>query len=334
MITTYSINDLDIPSSPEDWLQQLPGPVVIEIPGQDPSRWRVVSTLVHGNEPSGFLAAHRYLVEQRTPATNVAITIASVNAARFETMHRHRFMPGEFDLNRRFGYLKFNDPVTELAHQLTEYIREKCPTAVVDMHNTSGRSPAFAVSISEHPKVLKLASLFTSHMIITQLNVGALMEQNFNCPVVTIECGGSNEPASHLIAYDGLKTFLESEAISEIETHPVRLHRHPVRVTAQNETTLAYADSPLDNVDITLKNSIEDLNFNGIAKGDCIGWLKRPLHNCLEAIGDEGKDCLSLFFKEEDSKIIALDDLSCFMATQRIDIALSDCLFYLLREYR
>lgn len=331
MLTIIPHSELTLAETAEQWLQQLPGPVMIEVPGKDRTRCRIVSTLIHGNEPSGFYAVHRYLLENHTPATDLAISIASVRAARLPPMHRHRFVPGEYDLNRRFGKLKAQDKVTELAHQLTEYIRNRCPTAVVDLHNTSGASPAFAVSINEHEKVLKVAALFTENMIVTQLNVGALMEQNFNCPVVTIECGGANDPRSHEAAYQGLLKFLNNDRLDSLATKPIQLYHHPVRVSIQPNLSLTYAKQPDPNFDITLVPDIEQLNFTGLTAKQCFGWSRRPLEQTFEAIGDDGHDCLSDLFHQQEQALYANANLKCFMATMRADIALNDCLFYILK---
>ena len=42
------------------------------IPGKDPSRVRAISTLLHANEPSGFIAIHRWLRSSPRPPVTVA----------------------------------------------------------------------------------------------------------------------------------------------------------------------------------------------------------------------------------------------------------------------
>ncbi|NVJ59449.1 MAG: succinylglutamate desuccinylase/aspartoacylase family protein [Gammaproteobacteria bacterium] len=330
MLKIIDSKQVTLVDNPDAWLKSFEGPTVIEIAGRDQSRWRIVSTLIHGNEPSGFIAAHRYLLEKRVPATNVAFIISSVRAARYEQLYQHRYMPGEFDLNRRFGYLEVHDSVTELARQITEYIREKCPSAVVDLHNTSGRSPAFAVSISEHPKVQHVASLFVDQVIITQLNVGALMEQNFNCPVVTIECGGSKDKQSHENAYSGLCLFAETDQLDSMAPKPLAINKHPIRVTVKPGISLGYGEHLNTDLDMTLKNELEEFNFTGVNRGTCVGWLNRSISDCMEAISDKGINVIDDLFELDNHALKAKQDLKCFMATRRADIALSDCLFYTL----
>lgn len=337
MLNIESAKNLDLPASPEAWVQALVHPTVIEIPGKGDvekenllkrKEWRIVTTLLHGNEPSGFKAMFKFLNEGWVPKTNMAFIIASVRAARHETLFTHRFMPGEFDLNRRFGYQETHDRVTELARQITEYIRQRCPQFVVDMHNTSGKGPSFAVSVSDHQDVKKLAMQFTDQMVVTQLVVGSLMEQNFNCPVVTIECGGAVEEKSHAIAYDGLRKLAELQDVFSQPERPLTIYRSPVRIRAHLGISLNYGWVQDEEVDITLVNDIEKYNSEKIQAGTCIGWIDRVLGDCLTAVNDHGEDIISHFFDVVNGQLLVKENVKIFMATSRSDIALSDCLFY------
>ena len=55
------------------FLQQLDGLSIFDIKGVDQSRNRVITTLIHGNEPSGFIASHWWLRNDKIPATNIRI---------------------------------------------------------------------------------------------------------------------------------------------------------------------------------------------------------------------------------------------------------------------
>lgn len=332
MLNILQADDLDLPDTLHSWLFEMPRATVIEIKGNDPSRCRVVSALVHGNEPSGLVAAYEYLrnvLTKQAPATNVALIISSVRAARHEPMFTHRFMPGEFDLNRRFGLTDTHDRVSELAQNITGYIRDKKPEAVIDLHNTSGSSPSFAVAVSDQPAIKKIAGLFTAKLIVTHLSVGALMEQNFNCPVVTIECGGANESSSHQLAIKGLIAFVECEDLTALSNDKLQVFVQPIRVTAQEGVSLCYSDSAEPDVGITLLTRIEQLNQQPIEPGTCLGWLHPKMTDCLQAINDKGINVINdMFDRDSQNRLVAKNKLQLFMATSRADIALSDCLFY------
>ena len=322
--------ELQLPESVSLWLSQLDSATVIEVPGRQADRWRVVSGLVHGNEPSGLLAIYRFLHSGIQPETNLALVVASVRAARHEPMFSHRVMPGEYDLNRRFGVPYSPDLVTELAAQISAYIRDRQPECVIDLHNTSGRGPSFAVSVSEKPELKNLAALFTDTVIVTRLVVGSLMEQDFGCPVLTIECGGADDDLSHQVAYNGLLSIAQLAHLSTLVPSELAVHRHPLRVRVRAGVSLGYGKDCVADVDITLTEDIERFNFGATPAGDCLGWLARPLGDCLEAIDEQGHDRIDTLFELRGQSLLAAREMKLFMATPRADIAMSDCLFYVL----
>ena len=335
MLDRISVSELNLMAqTPEQWLFSLSRPVAIEIPGKDTSRCRVVSVLIHGNEPSGFFAVYEFIKKEVQPVTNLSIVISSIRAAKVPPVFSHRVVPGEFDLNRRFGVLDCHNRVTELARHITEYIRSLCPEVIIDLHNTSGNGPAFSVSISDHPVIRQVATLFSEQMIVTQLNVGSLMEQNFNCPVVTVECGGAEDPVAHRCALDGLLKFSQLSLRTEQSELPMKVYMHPVRVKAVEGVSLTYERQENSDFDLTLLFDIEKFNNNVLPIGASIGWVGRELADCLTAIDDFGYQVVHNFFAVKDNQIIAKQALQIFMATARRDIALSDCLFYVVAVER
>ncbi|WP_144391927.1 hypothetical protein [Pleionea sediminis] len=332
MLKIINAEQLKIPDSPQRWLEQLDTSTIIEFKGQNSSEWRVLSVLIHGNEPSGFFAVFEFLKNQLRPTVNLAIIISSVRAARHPPYFTHRFVPGEFDLNRRFGVSltseKVHDGVTELATEIIHYIQSKSPSLIVDLHNTSGNGPEFAVSVSDDLSIKQLASVFTKTMVITHLVVGSLMEQNFNCPIVTIECGGAQNSRSHKIAYQGLVDFAQMESMPVLDEPIFETYYHPFRIEARSGVSLDYGEYHNRDVDITLRQDIERFNFTEIEAGTELGWINRTLTDCIQAKSESGEDVVNSLFSVKDLKIIAKRPMKLFMATCRADIAVSDCLFY------
>ncbi|MBA6376000.1 hypothetical protein H4J64_12340, partial [Colwellia sp. BRX8-2] len=71
------------------FLMTLTGPTVIDITGSDQDKCRVFTTLLHGNEPSGLIAMHRWLTANEQlplPTTNVRFIICSVEAANISPL--------------------------------------------------------------------------------------------------------------------------------------------------------------------------------------------------------------------------------------------------------
>ncbi|WP_217424588.1 M14 family metallopeptidase [Nitrogeniibacter mangrovi] len=317
-------------------LERLDQPLCITLAGADPRRTRVLVTLLHGNEPSGFIALHRWLREGKRPATHVVCLIASVAAAQLAPRFSHRTVPGARDLNRCFRPPFDIDPPGHLARRLLEVIGSVAPEAVVDVHNTSGAGPSFAVSISADERHRTLASLFTRRLVHTDLRLGALMEISEHLvPTVTIECGGRLDDAAHTVAWAGIDHFFTRDELWADIPDPgaIEVMHNPVRLELTEACTLAYDRAPRTDVPLTLRADIEHLNFGITPAGTHLGWVR-------------GAGLRDLFVARNTAHTCVLEDLLClvggelrtrrplklFMITTHPGIARSDCLFYAVQD--
>ena len=320
----------EIPQDPLVWLEQLGGPTSIWLNGKDRSRTRAVVTLLHGNEPSGMLAVHRLIREEVTPVTNILIVLASVEAALLEPTFRYRSYPGERDMNRSFNP-PFSDSAGRIAQQLLRLLERYQPEAVLDVHNTSGKSPSFAVSTEQSLPHETLAAMFTERLVITELRMGSLMEQTEpKMPVVTIECGGAQEQAAHDLAYAGLKQFMETQSLFEIEHGlDMDIYHDPVRLELEQDLRLAFAPQPVLGVDITMLDQVDQFNFTLVPPGTLLGWVKGPdVLEHLRVADARGNNRFEQFFELCGNRLQTNATQKLFMVTTRPDIALSDCLLY------
>ena len=315
-----------IPGRVNEFLQALPGPAAIHLTGRDTSRTRVLVTLSHGNEPSGLEAVHQWLLEGRQPAVNIVIVLGAVEAALAEPMFFHRQLPGARDLNRCFNP-PFKDRQGQLAQAMLRHIREVEPEAVIDLHNTSGSSSAFAVSIGDAPERQALASVFVARAVITDLRLGSLMEQDLGCPVVTVEAGGSLDETSLVVAQEGIERYFCREDIFK-DPDSILLLRHPLRLELAPHSRIDYADRPLHDRDITVRADIEKFNFEPVNHRSPLGWLDAEGLEHLRIVSDLHPHEVDEFFRVEDGKLFPRLHMRLFMATTRPDIAASDCLFY------
>jgi hypothetical protein len=316
--------------SPVSFLRNLQGLAAIDIEGLDEGRWRVISTLIHGNEPSGLFALHRWLSEQHQPATNIRIIISSVTAALTEPLFKHRFLPGEEDLNRCFSATG-NNQIHARANQINALIREVQPEAVVDLHNTSGSGPAFCVSTKDGGTERALASFFCQSMILTGLKIGSLMEQDFACPIITIECGGSQDSRSHDVAYQGIKEFTNAmDCCAGHQPNRIEVLKHPLRVELNKGVSLSYNFERDKSVNVCICASIEHHNVGITGKGTFLAWINEGGLGNLQVKDEHGLELQSDLFELQDGRLLTSKDMRLFMATTRVDIAQTDCLFYVI----
>jgi len=323
----------DIPNTPIAWLHSLSSSTIIDFVQSEDLPWRVITALIHGNEPSGFYAIHKLIKEEAFSKykVNVRIIFGSVEAAQYKPEFTQRYLTDGMDINRCFGSNSLSQYYLR-AQMLASSIRQVKPEAVIDLHNTSGKSPAFGVSCHQSHQHLSLAGLFCQTMIVSHIKLGALMEQDFGCPIITIECGGSIKESSHQLAYQGIKRYLKREDKENEElAFQVEVIYNPMRVNIADTATLNYDDEPC-SLGVTLKPDIEKINFLTNAKGEQLGWVdENGLGNLtIEEPHIHGK--ISDYFAVENGELLCKTDFRIFMATARPDIAIHDCLFYIAKH--
>ncbi len=332
------LHDVSWPSEAEfqggllPWLETLPGASWLTLPGRDPNRHRVIVTLLHGNEPSGTNAFWHFVENTPECAVTTHFCLANVNAAKANTPFTTRHVDGKPDMNRCFGR-RGEDDSYEIADEILARITSLAPEAVVDLHNTSGTSPAFAVSIHDDDVHKQIASLFTEHMLCSNVRLGALMEMTSDTsPIVTIECGGAGDSAAHEVAKNGLHHFMTVENIFQdnIGFWPIEMLYRPVRIQMQQDSALCYHDRKVEQADITLARDIDRHNFGWMAADSHIGWLGSQGLDALKTDDGKGGHPISSLFYEKHGELKLKAASKLFMITTRHDIALSDCLFYMV----
>ncbi|WP_439102174.1 M14 family metallopeptidase [Congregibacter sp.] len=318
-------------SDPNALLENLDGPACLLFTGKDPTRTRAVVTLLHGNEPSGLFALHRWLHATQQPTVNLLFIVASVHAALAEPRFSHRMLPRARDLNRCFRP-PFDDEQGRLAQEILELLRVHRPEAVVDMHNTSGSGPSFGVCTHLDRQHDALVSLFTRRLVVSNLDLGALMDiSEANCPTVTVEVGGRLDDEAHALAYEGLQRYAFAERVlaHDHETDwGIDIFRDPIRLELREGVTLAYDEAPRPGHDITLRRDIEHLNFGEVTADIPLGWVKDDPQSLFRATDAHGRCAVAALVRCEEGALYPSQSLKLFMITTNAAIAESDCLFY------
>ncbi len=323
-----------IPDTPEAFLRELGGPAWIRVPGRDGRRTRAVSTLLHGNEPSGLRAVHAWLRRGETPAVDTVFLLGAVAAALHPPGFAHRQLPGYRDLNRCFldpGH----DAMGQLAHAALARLRESRPEALVDLHNNTGHNPPYGVGPSLGRAELGLVSLFGHRYVHSDLRLGALVEATAGWfPSVVIECGRAGDPVADALALEGIERYLELAEIQEAWASGTEISVlvDPIRVSLRPGLELRFGDRPDASVDFTVDREIDRHNFEELAPGVPVGWLSRPGTWPIEATGASGRDVSRDLFDVEDGVLRTRRPVMPIMMTTDPGVATSDCLFYLVRR--
>jgi len=317
-----------LPETEQLWLDELSGPTLITIEGKDTSKTRILSTLLHGNEPSGLYAIFRYIKEGRQPETNAVIFLTNVNAAKMSPVFTHRIASLQGDLNRFFNSHEKRIE-TKITKEILAIIKKHKPEAVVDLHNTSGTSPSFAVSVDSSPQHLSICGLFCNHLIETDLTMGSLMEVESPWPIITIEAGGRLDSSAHEIAYKGIVRLFENYDIFQ-PASSIDVLRHPHRFELKESATLRFAPDDGQFADIIISTDLERHNFGSTEKDTFLGWYRGDWQSLFNLGTQSDNIDIEHYFDFSGGKITTRKKLRLFMCTTFPEIAKSDCLFYFI----
>ena len=326
---------LAVPADAVAWLRELDGPTAIRVPGRDSSRLRVAVTLLHGNEPSGLRAVQAWLRSDAVPATDTLLVLGAIDAALAEPVLTTRQLPGAPDLNRVFA---FPDQATKhgrFAQALLELIADPRTEALIDLHNNSGRNPAYGVIQRADPAESVLVGLFADTAVVYGLRLGALLELTADrLPSAVIECGLAGDPAADAVAHRGLQRFLGEDDLLDRLPPPLRVLGDPVRVEVAAGVTVAFDAEAVDgraregSAQLLLDSAIDRLNFAAVSAGTVLGSVAAGAPWPLVARGADGRDRSRELFAVEGSRLVTLCELTPIMMTTSPAIAHSDCVFY------
>lgn len=318
-----------------EFLQRLHGPTHIHLTGKDSSRCRVVTTLLHGNEPSGLHAIFNTLQQGVQPMLDMHYFIPCVDAAKQAPGFIYRMLPHHKDLNRCFRPPFEADSQSQLARELLERVKQLQPECLIDIHNTSGSSPPFGITTRMDSRHNALVSLFTHRLIVTDLTLGALMEIcSDSMPAVTIECGGALDRESDRLATEGLLHLLTRDKVLTTRHEDVLLEffHNPIRLELQPGSDIAFGEHCLFDNGVTLLPSIEHYNFGFVDSACQLGFVSGTLTANLTARGSDGVERVQDFFAVKSGALFPTRSLKLFMVTTNPEIARKDCLFYVVAD--
>jgi hypothetical protein len=206
------------------------------------------------------------------------------------------------------------------------------PESLIDLHNTSGRSPAYGVSTLNREIQETLTGIFCDHLVVTDLRLGTLMEATeYDWPTVTIEAGGANDPQADELAFRGFTRYALAKDFSDFPSSVTVLH-HPIRVELQKGATVAYNGAPVSDVDLILPPDVDRLNFGLWSQQETLGWVGKRGLEVLWAKNAMGQNLNSAIFSLHNGELRLAYPSRLMMVTTNPEIAKSDCLFYILPD--
>jgi succinylglutamate desuccinylase len=313
----------------ENLHQLIPQPTLFHLAGRRADTL-FVSVLLHGNEPTGFLAMQRLLqkYQSQTLPRSLSIFFGNTQAARLN----QRRLEGQADFNRVWsGTQLANSPERQWAAQIVEVMRERHLFASIDVHNNTGLNPHYACVNKLNNEFLQLGALFGRLLVYfthpkgTQSSAFAEL-----CPAVTLECGRPGQQHGTEHAFEFLDSCLH---LTELASHAltkqeVDIYHTVAQVTIADDMNFSFSD---EKADLYLNRDVERMNFTEVSAGTALGKIN---HTRLPVIAKNvhGDEVTKQFFRNEAGQLVITRPAMPSMLTLNERVIRQDCLCYLMES--
>jgi len=161
----------------------------------------------------------------------------------------------------------------------------------------------------------------------------AILDLIYGYAPEAVEFGGFMDPNADRLARETLHRFISSHQLTSTNVDAINLLIHPIRLESQGHLTVTYASSIDAAADLTMINTIDQLNFRPIEPGTLLGWFnEKKTHQSLIATDRFGTNRYVDCFDQADGLLRARVPMTLFMATTDPVVASADCLLYFTAE--
>jgi succinylglutamate desuccinylase len=308
----------------------LPEPTLIHLAGKAPEPL-FISVLLHGNEPTGFLAIQALLSAYRDKPLPRSLSIFFGNVSAAE--HGERHLAEQPDFNRIWpGTFYPECEQTMMAKDIVNIMKRKKVFASIDVHNNTGLNPHYACINKLDNKFLQLANLF-GRLTVYFTRPKGVQSSAFAeiCPAVTLECGRPDQPYGVEHAYNFIESCMHLHEIPDKPVHhqDIDLFHTVAQVKMLDGTDFSFTDT---QAPLVLDDSLEKLNFTEISPGTRFGIMDGQQGLPLIAFNESGQEVTDRYFSIENNQLQVIRSTMPSMLTLDEQVIKQDCLCYLMER--
>ncbi len=310
-----------------DLVSLLGGPSLINIAGAPGRPPLFVSSMLHGDEITGLLAMQQLLsyFSGRELPRPIYWFIGNVAAAA----SGQRRLAEQTDYNRIWA-ADCDVPEAAIARAVLQRLEEVPPFAAVDIHNNSGRNPAFACVNRLTPEFVGLAGLFSDTIIhFTRPKGVCSLACAEIAPSVTLECGQPCEPEPLRRTVEYLKQLLvldELPTAKQLNSRPKVLE---TVATIRVKPGVSFDFAGEGGSELSFRADLESLNFTESAAGT--KWAdSSSLEPAVQVEGIDGRDVTAHYFEQRGRQLVQNRDEIPAMLSSSPQAVRQDCLGYFM----
>jgi succinylglutamate desuccinylase len=308
----------------------LPEPTLIHLSGKQANPL-FVSVLLHGNEPTGFIAIQLLLKKYRDKQLPRALSLflGNVTAAGFNL----RRLDNQPDYNRIWPGTELPDCAeTEMAKEIVAVMKKRKVFASVDVHNNTGLNPHYACINNLDNQFLQLASLF-GRLIVYFIRPKGVQSAAFAqiCPAVTLECGRPDQQhgVEHTLEFLNSCLRLSELPQHQILAQDIDLFHTVAQVTIGDKVNFSFKQA---DTGLLLKADLERMNFTEVSPGAVLGTCKNNATMPLIAKDEYGNNVTDDFFSLHNGDLQINRTTMPSMLTLDERVIRQDCLCYLMER--
>ena len=300
--------------------ERLGGPTLFRVPGTDTDAL-FVSTLLHGNETSGWTALCRLMLDPPENMRPLVVFIGNPAAAAADLRH----LPEQPDFNRIWQHAA--PPHRALAEHVLQEASAQPLFAAVDLHNNTGRNPHYSVVTSHDPSHLRLAYLFSDKAVLVEEPDTVLSRAlQALCPSIAVEVGPIRDPQSDALAEDLLRRAVVADQLPE-DTFGLTLYKALARVHIPEDVDFSFGET---TAPLTLTGGMEAVNFHPVPAHTEFGHSALPLQHALNVLDPNHADVTDRFFYQDGASLRLREAVVPAMYTTDPEVVRQDCLCYLM----
>jgi succinylglutamate desuccinylase len=308
----------------------LPEPTLIHLSGKQPAPL-FVSVLLHGNEPTGFMAIQLLLKKYKDKQLPRSLSVFFGNI--IAASHNLRRLDNQPDYNRIWpGTESPNCAEVEMAREIVSIMKKRNVFASVDVHNNTGLNPHYACINNLDNQFLQLASLF-GRLIVYFIRPKGVQSAAFAriCPSVTLECGRPNQQHGLEHALEFLNSCLRLTDLPQHQILPQDIDLFHTVAQVKINDRVNFGFNYTDN-GLLLNEDLECMNFTEVSPGTVFGTFTKHTTMPLIARDEYGKDVTDNFFSFQNGELQINRLTMPSMLTLDERVIRQDCLCYLMER--
>lgn len=308
--------------------QLLGGPTLLHLEGER-RETLFISTLLHGNETSGFLAMQKILkkYQGRTLPKSLIFFIGNTLAAQ----ENKRLVAGQLDYNRIWSVHGGDSEEHRLAAEILKYVREYDLFASIDIHNNNGENPYYSCINVLDNYFYNLAHMFSKKLVyFTEPHSVQSMAFSKLCPSVTIEAGKPGEGIDELVEFID-ETLKLSKLSHKLTFQDFLVYHTTGTIKIAPDAIVDFTGDENSKADISFVNDLESLNFKHLQKDYFLGYYTNA--KSLKVLNNNFDDVTDKYFHLSAGKIHLNHPIVPAMFHKNVDVMKADCLGYIMEDY-